>query len=107
MEAAIKVADSLPASMCIASAVRKENTELLSLAGCKRKVLVGGCGSAGYGIYERDANGDLDLSVCAIVHDVHLLCPLFARSLCFHADVCTVGKLRRRHPRSPRLRLRK
>jgi len=41
-------------------------------------------------------NGDLDLSICAIVHDVHLLCRLALSSLSFDADVCTVGKLSRR-----------
>ena len=41
-------------------------------------------------------NGDLDLSICAIVHDVHLLCYPFALCLCFVADVCTAGKLSRR-----------
>jgi hypothetical protein len=41
-------------------------------------------------------NGDRDLSICAIVHDVHLLCRLALSSLCFDADVCTVGKLSRR-----------
>ena len=38
-------------------------------------------------------NGDLDLSICAIVHDVHLLCYPFALCLCFVADVCTAGKM--------------
>src|SRR5437016_4111542 len=73
----------------------KRTPELLSLAGCKREHLVRGCGSAKCR-YECGANGDLDLSICAIVHDVHLLCSLFARSLCFHDGVCTVGKLSRR-----------
>jgi len=41
-------------------------------------------------------NGDLDLSICAIVHDVDLEISSLARSLCFDADVCTVGKLSRR-----------
>jgi hypothetical protein len=38
-------------------------------------------------------NGDRDLSICAIVHDVNLLCRLALSSLSFDADVCTVGKL--------------
>ena len=41
-------------------------------------------------------NGDRDLSICAIVHDVHLLCRLALSSLSFDADVCTVGKLSQR-----------
>ena len=41
-------------------------------------------------------NGDSDLSIRAIVHDVHLLgCPALS-SLCFGADVCTAGKLSQR-----------
>jgi hypothetical protein len=40
-------------------------------------------------------NGDRDLSICAIVHDVHLL-GRRALSLCFDTDVCTAGKLSRR-----------
>ena len=74
-----------------------ERTSKLSyLAGCKREHLVSECAIARYVIPECDANGDLDLSICAIVHDVHLLCSLFAHSLCFHDGVCTVGKLSRR-----------
>jgi hypothetical protein len=38
-------------------------------------------------------NGDLDLSICAIVHDVHLLGRCALSSLCFGADVRTAGKL--------------
>jgi hypothetical protein len=41
-------------------------------------------------------NGDLDLSICAIVHDVHLLCRFALSSLCFGADVCAAGKLSQR-----------
>ncbi len=41
-------------------------------------------------------NGDRDLSIGAIVHDVHFLCRLALSSLSFDADVCTVGKLSRR-----------
>jgi hypothetical protein len=41
-------------------------------------------------------NGHLDLSICAIVHDVHLEISSLARSLCFGADVCTAGELSRR-----------
>ena len=74
----------------------KRTPERSLLAGCKREHLVHGCSSARYVIPECDANGDLDLSICAIVHDVHFLCSLFARSLCFHDGVCTVGKLSRR-----------
>jgi hypothetical protein len=40
-------------------------------------------------------NGDRDLSICVIVHEVHLLGGR-ALSLCFGADVCTVGKLSQR-----------
>src|SRR5450759_562730 len=71
----------------------KKTPELLSLASCKREHPVRGCGSAGYDIYECDANGDRDLSICAIVHDVHLLCRLALSALCFDADVCKDGKL--------------
>src|SRR6516225_3899756 len=73
----------------------KRTAELSLLAGFKRERLVRGCGSAKCR-YECGANGDLDLSVCAIVHDVHLLGSLLARSLCFHDGVCAVGKLSRR-----------
>jgi len=51
-------------------------------------------------------NGDLDLSICAIVHNVPRSCYPFALCLCFVADVCTIdprhdqrteaGKLSRR-----------
>jgi len=41
-------------------------------------------------------NGDLDLSIFAIIHDVHLEISSLARSLCFGADVCTAGKLSQR-----------
>src|SRR5450759_5049233 len=74
----------------------KKTPELLSLASCKREHPVRGCGSARYDIYECDANGDRDLSICAIVHDVHLEISSLARSLCFDADVCTAEKLSRR-----------
>src|SRR5437879_1834162 len=72
----------------------KKTPELLSLAGCKREHVVQGCGSARC-IYHCDVNGDRDLSICAIVHDVHLLGRL-ALSLCFDTDVCTIGKLSQR-----------
>lgn len=41
-------------------------------------------------------NGDLDLSICAIIHDVHRLCCRLALCLCFIAGVCTIGKLSQR-----------
>ena len=41
-------------------------------------------------------NGDLDLSICAIIHDVHRLCCRLALCLCFAAGVCTIGKLSQR-----------
>ena len=74
----------------------KKTPELSSLAGCKREHLVRGCGSARYDIYECDANGDRDVFICAIVHDVDLEISSLARSLCFDADVCTAGNLSRR-----------
>jgi hypothetical protein len=36
------------------------------------------------------------LSICAIVHDVHLEISSLALSLGFGTDVCTIGKLSRR-----------
>ena len=41
-------------------------------------------------------NCDLDLSICAIVHDVPLSCFRLALCLYFDAEVCTAGKLSRR-----------
>jgi hypothetical protein len=74
----------------------KKAPELLSLASCKREPPVHRCGRARCGVvYHCDVNGDLYLSICAIVYEVHLLGCL-ALSLSFDADVCTVGKLSRR-----------
>ena len=71
-----------------------KTSELSSLAGCKCEHLFHGCGSA---IYEEcGANGDLDLSICAIVHNVHRLCCRLALCLSFGAGMCTIGKLSRR-----------
>jgi hypothetical protein len=40
-------------------------------------------------------NGDLDLSICAIIHDVHRLCCRLALCLSFGAGMRTIGKLSR------------
>lgn len=73
-----------------------KTSELSSLADCKREHPIHGCGSARYGIYGCGANGDLDLSIGAIVHDVHRLRWRLALCLSFDAGVCTIGKLSRR-----------
>jgi hypothetical protein len=79
-------------------------SELSYLAGCKREHLLSECAIARYDIPECDANGDLDLSICASVLDVKRLCSWWtvlarflwvdaglALSLCFDAEWAGIG----------------
>src|SRR4029453_1367046 len=76
--------------------------ELSPLAGCKREHLGRECIIARYNnIPEFEANGGLDLSICAIALDVPRLCSWWAVLARFlagigYCHVCTAGKLSRR-----------